>query len=72
MTTTIDDSATGGPDPPETAEDTALAEPELCWAQLSDLRPHPDNPRTSLGNLTELVSWIDGIGEMHHTLIASS
>lgn len=38
-----------------TEHDTEAVEPELCWLNLTDLAPHPDNPRTSLGDLTELT-----------------
>jgi ParB/RepB/Spo0J family partition protein len=37
-------------------------EPALCWLNLADLAPHPDNPRTSLGDLTELVRSIRSHG----------
>ena len=37
-------------------------EPELCWLNLADLAPHPDNPRSSLGDLTELVRSIRSHG----------
>jgi ParB/RepB/Spo0J family partition protein len=42
-----------------TAESTG---PELCWLNLADLVPHPDNPRGSLGDLTELVRSINAHG----------
>ena len=45
-----------------TIESTAPAEPELCWLNLADLAPHPDNPRGSLGDLTELVRSIQAHG----------
>ena len=32
----------------------ATAEPQLCWLNLADLAPHPDNPRGTLGDLTEV------------------
>ena len=32
-------------------EEAAPGEPELCWLNLADLAPHPDNPRTSPGDL---------------------
>lgn len=47
MTITEPTTATG-------AEDVSV-EPELCWLNLTDLATHPDNPRSSLGDLTELV-----------------
>jgi ParB/RepB/Spo0J family partition protein len=37
-------------------------DPELCWLNLGDLAPHPDNPRRHLGNLTELVRSIRSHG----------
>jgi ParB/RepB/Spo0J family partition protein len=37
-------------------------DPELCWLNLADLAPHPDNPRGSLGDLTELVRSIRSHG----------
>ena len=52
MTTT--ESATG-----VTADST---EPELCWLDLGNLAPHPDNPRTNLGDLSELVRSINAHG----------
>jgi len=47
----------------EAAADEAVSvEPELCWLNLTDLAPHPDNPRNSLGDLTELVRSIRSHG----------
>lgn len=37
-------------------------QPQLCWLNLTDLAPHPDNPRTSLGDLTELTRSIRSHG----------
>lgn len=37
-------------------------EPELCWLNLADMQPHPDNPRVSLGDLTELTRSIRSHG----------
>lgn len=37
-------------------------EPELCWLNLADMTPHPDNPRQSLGDLTELTRSIRSHG----------
>ena len=45
-----------------TIDSTAHGEPELCWLNLADLAPHPDNPRGSLGDLTELVRSINAHG----------
>ncbi len=33
------------------------SEPELCWLNLGDLAPHPDNPRRHLGDLTERAAF---------------
>ncbi len=46
----------------DTAIDPTSVEQELCWLNLTDLAPHPDNPRTSLGDLTELVRSIRSHG----------
>ena len=45
-----------------TPAESVSAEPELCWLNLADLAPHPDNPRGSLGDLTELVRSIRSHG----------
>jgi len=37
-------------------------EPELCWLNLADMAPHPDNPRHTLGDLTELTRSIRAHG----------
>jgi ParB/RepB/Spo0J family partition protein len=42
--------------------DSERTEPALCWLNLADLAPHPDNPRTSLGDLTELTRSIRSHG----------
>ena len=52
--------AVDGPDP--TAADDVQAEPELCWLNMADLAPHPDNPRHGVGDLTELVRSIKAHG----------
>jgi ParB/RepB/Spo0J family partition protein len=44
------------------AVDAEQTEPELCWLNMGDLAPHPDNPRRSLGDLTELVRSIRSHG----------
>ena len=50
-------------DPVETdAVEGELSDPELCWLNLKDLAPHPDNPRRHLGDLTELVRSIRSHG----------
>jgi len=46
----------------EPTSDNASVEPELCWLNLADMAPHPDNPRTSLGDLTELTRSIRSHG----------
>lgn len=56
MTTTEPTTSTG------TTGEGVSAEPELCWLNLADLAPHPDNPRGSLGDLTELVRSIRSHG----------
>lgn len=55
MTTT--DTTINSPD-----EEAVSVEPELCWLNLADLAPHPDNPRGSHGDLTELVRSIRSHG----------
>lgn len=57
MTNTIDPAADVAD-----AVEVALAAPELCWLNLADMAPHPDNPRTSLGDLSELVRSIRSHG----------
>lgn len=37
-------------------------DPELCWLNLADMAPHPDNPRESVGDLTELTRSIRSHG----------
>ena len=48
----------------DTDTDTATSAPagELCWLPLDVLTPHPENPRTSLGDLSELVRSIRSHG----------
>ncbi|GMU79993.1 MAG: hypothetical protein AMXMBFR46_27810 [Acidimicrobiia bacterium] len=53
MTTTATDAPV--------AHDDA-AQPELRWIPLSALVAHPDNPRTHLGDLTELTRSIRAVG----------
>lgn len=43
-------------------EAVSAVEPELCWLNLADMQPHPDNPRVSLGDLTELTRSIRSHG----------
>jgi ParB/RepB/Spo0J family partition protein len=52
---------------PQGDEDTVA--PELCWLALDVLRPHPDNPRTSLGDLTELSRSIRAQGILEPLLV---
>lgn len=47
---------------PTTDAEGVSVEPELCWLNLADLAAHPDNPRSSLGDLTELVRSIRSHG----------
>ena len=47
---------------PATGATADTTEPELCWLNLTDLAPHPDNPRTNLGDLSELVRSINAHG----------
>lgn len=47
---------------PTTDTEGVSVEPELCWLNLADLAAHPDNPRSSLGDLTELVRSIRSHG----------
>ena len=51
-------------DPTETVADgePVELEPELCWLNLADMAPHPDNPRHTLGDLTELTRSIRAHG----------
>lgn len=49
-------------EPITTDAEGVSAEPELCWLNLADMQPHPDNPRVSLGDLTELTRSIRSHG----------
>jgi ParB/RepB/Spo0J family partition protein len=51
-------------DPSETVADgdPVELEPELCWLNLADMAPHPDNPRHTVGDLTELARSIRAHG----------
>ncbi len=42
--------------------DPVELEPQLCWLNLADMAPHPDNPRHTLGDLTELTRSIRAHG----------
>lgn len=52
MTTTDTDTDTA----------TSASAGELCWLPLDVLTPHPENPRASLGDLSELVRSIRSHG----------
>ena len=47
---------------PVIGNNAETTEPELCWLNLTDLAAHPDNPRGSVGDLTELVRSINAHG----------
>lgn len=47
---------------PVTGDNAETTKPELCWLNLTDLATHPDNPRGSVGDLTELVRSINAHG----------
>jgi ParB/RepB/Spo0J family partition protein len=65
-----DDAATEPVAVTESAESSADgAEPALCWLPLEVLRPHPDNPRASLGDLTELSRSIRAQGILEPLLV---
>lgn len=49
-------------EPTTTDTEVVSVEPELCWLNLTDMAPHPDNPRVSLGDLTELTRSIRSHG----------
>lgn len=51
------------------AAEAASTEPELCWIDLSTLAPHPDNPRTTLGDLTELTRSIRSQGVLERLVV---
>jgi ParB family chromosome partitioning protein len=51
------------------AETVEPVEPELCWLNLTDLAPHPDNPRTKLGDLGELTRSIRTSGVLESLLV---
>jgi ParB/RepB/Spo0J family partition protein len=51
------------------AEPVEPVEPELCWLNLTDLAPHPDNPRTNLGDLGELTRSIRTSGVLESLLV---
>ncbi|HWL41818.1 MAG TPA: ParB/RepB/Spo0J family partition protein [Ilumatobacter sp.] len=57
-------------EPTTTDTDTAVSgEPELCWLNVCDLAPHPDNPRRSLGDLTELTRSVKAHGVLESLLV---
>lgn len=47
---------------PTTTDEDVSVEPELCWLNLADMQPHPDNPRANLGDLSELTRSIRSHG----------
>ena len=49
-------------DPTNSIDDPGEVEPQLCWLNLADMAPHPDNPRHTLGDLTELARSIRAHG----------
>ena len=49
-------------DPTNSIDDPGEVEPQLCWLNLADMAPHPDNPRHTLGDLTELTRSIRAHG----------
>lgn len=55
---TITDPTTTTHHEPDAADGDAV----LCWLNLADMAPHPDNPRHSVGDLTELTRSIKAHG----------
>ena len=53
----------------EPTTEVEATEPELCWLNLTDLRPHPDNPRINLGDLSELTRSIRTNGILESLLV---
>lgn len=51
------------------AEAGVSVEPEFCWLNVADLRPHPDNPRSILGDLSELTRSIRARGILQPLLV---
>jgi ParB/RepB/Spo0J family partition protein len=65
----VEDTASDEPATIEPQGDDDTDAPELCWLALDVLRPHPDNPRTSLGDLTELSRSIRAQGILEPLLV---
>ncbi len=55
---TITNPNTTERDDPDTVDTDAV----LCWLNLADMAPHPDNPRHAVGDLTELTRSIRSHG----------
>lgn len=70
MTTPTDDSTNErANDDPQTPDNVVpltpgapAADGELCWLPVEQLAPHPDNPRSDRGDLTEMVRSIRSHG----------
>lgn len=52
-----------------TTADAVSVEPEFCWLNVADLQPHPDNPRTIVGDLSELTRSIRARGILQPLLV---
>lgn len=55
-------------DPEPAAEEQAI-EPYFAWLDVTDMAPHPDNPRVHLGDLTELVRSIKAKGVLENLTV---
>lgn len=53
----------------DTVTEPVPPEPELRWLNPATLAPHPDNPRTSLGDLTELARSIRSHGVLEPLVV---
>lgn len=53
------------PDPPERSKDLA----EITEVRIDEIYPHPDNPRTDLGDITELTESIKKNGIMQNLTV---
>ncbi|MBR4034577.1 MAG: ParB/RepB/Spo0J family partition protein [Clostridia bacterium] len=54
---------------PDEEEKTPTAENRLVYLPISELYPHPDNPRKDLGDLTELADSIKAKGVMQNLTV---
>ena len=54
---------------PDEEEETPTAENKLVYLPVSELHPHPDNPRKDLGDLTELAESIKVKGVMQNLTV---